>query len=62
MSSETVIESAKHMPAVGVGGAFLLGIPLSTWALIVPIVYYVLLTVFLLRDKLWSKKNEHTED
>lgn len=51
-----VLEYAKTSPPIAVGITYLAGIPLSTWVLIATLVYTMLQTYFLLRDKWWRER------
>jgi antibiotic biosynthesis monooxygenase (ABM) superfamily enzyme len=49
---EQRIEYIKAAPPVTISTISLIGIPLNEWVFICTIVYTVLLTIFLVRDKL----------
>ena len=52
LSMEKTLEYAKAAPPVTISTISLMGIPLNEWVFICTIIYTVLLTIFLLRDKL----------
>jgi|AraplaL_Col_mTSA_1032028.scaffolds.fasta_scaffold00164_29 hypothetical protein len=55
--SELPMETLKAAPSVTVGTLFLFGYPLSDWLLLITIIYYSMLTLFLVRDKWWRQRD-----
>lgn len=53
------VEVLKAAPSVTVGGMTVAGVPLSDWVLILTAIYTILQIGFLLRDKVFRKKEKH---
>jgi len=61
---EERINMVKAAPPVTVSTISLIGIPLNEWVFICTLIYTVLLTIFLLRDKLiapWLERRRQRE-
>lgn len=56
--SEIVTEAIKASPAVTVGGLTLFGVGLADWVLLLTALYTALQIYFLLRDKVYKRKNK----
>lgn len=57
MSSDSIAaEATKSAPVLTVSALNLLGVPLSTWVLVLTFVYTVLQLYFLIRDKWWRDR------
>jgi hypothetical protein len=53
--NDLAASAAKAGPPIVMSAAALLGLSLSDWVLVVTIVYTVLQTIFLIRDKVFRK-------
>jgi hypothetical protein len=53
--NDLAASAAKVMPPVSISVATLLGLGLSDWLLVATIIYTVLQTIFLIRDKVFRK-------
>lgn len=56
---EVVSEVAKATPPITVASLSLYGISLQDWVLIATLIYTVIATFFLIRDKLYYPLKEH---
>lgn len=61
MKDEVATEVAKAAPPVTVGAMTIFGYQLSDWVLIATLVYTLLQTFFLVRDKYWRYRREQSQ-
>lgn len=59
MKDEISVEALKATPPVTVGAMTIFGYQLSDWVLIATLIYTLLQTYFLVRDKYWRIRHVH---